>query len=116
MRSGFQVIAVCTTGSQVLSTCEDLGGGILVCGYRFSDMLYEELRECLPASMEMLLIASPGRLGSPGPEGVVYLPMPLKVQDLLSTPGDDDPLSAAQKKAHEASAQGEKCRRAETDL
>ncbi len=85
MRSGFQVIAVCTTGSQVLSTCEDLGGGILVCGYRFSDMLYEELRECLPASMEMLLIASPGRLGSPGPEGVVYLPMPLKVQDLLST-------------------------------
>ena len=85
MRNGFQVISVCTTGSQILSTCEDLNGGILVCGYRFSDMMYEELRECLPASMEMLLIASPGRVISPAPQGIVCLPMPLKVHDLIST-------------------------------
>lgn len=70
MRSGFQVIGVCTTGSQILSTCEDLNGGILVCGCRFSDMMYEELRECLPAFMEMLLIASPGRVISPAPQGI----------------------------------------------
>ena len=85
MRNGFQVISICTTGSQILSTCEDLNGGILVCGYRFSDMMYEELRECLPASMEMLMIASPGRVTSPVPEGIVCLPMPLRVHDLIST-------------------------------
>ena len=79
MRSGFQVIGVCTTGSQILSTCEDLNG------CRFSDMMYEELRECLPASMEMLMIASPGRVTSPVPEGIVCLPMPLRVHDLIST-------------------------------
>ncbi len=85
MRSGFQVIGVCTTGSQILSACENLNGGILVCGYRFSDMMYEELRECLPVSMAMLLIASPARMASPAPEGVVCLPMPLKIHDLIST-------------------------------
>ncbi len=85
MRSGFQVIAVCTTGSQVLSTCGDWDNGILVSGYRFADMMYEELRECLPAAVEMLLISSPNHWINPAPKGVICLPMPLKVHDLINT-------------------------------
>lgn len=85
MRSGFQVISVCTTGSQVLSTCGDWDNGILVSGYRFADMMYEELRECLPSTMEMLLVSSPNHWISPAPKGVVCLPMPLKVHDLVNT-------------------------------
>ena len=40
MRGGFQVVAVCTSGAQVLNSIEDLNGGIIVSGYRFEDMLY----------------------------------------------------------------------------
>ena len=49
------------SGSQALSAAEDLSGGILVCGYRFEDMMYDELRQCLSASFEMLVLASPSR-------------------------------------------------------
>ena len=34
MKNGFQVNAVCTTGSQVLSRIDDLNDGIVICGYR----------------------------------------------------------------------------------
>ena len=34
VRSGYEVAAVCMSGSQVLSAAEDLSGGIVVCGYR----------------------------------------------------------------------------------
>ena len=39
MKNGFEVVAVCTSGAQVLSQMEDLNGGIVVCGYRLTDML-----------------------------------------------------------------------------
>ena len=85
MRSGFQVLAVCNTASQVLSLCDEWDGGIVVSGYRFADMVYEELRECLPSTIGMLLIASPSHWVDPCPKGVVRLPMPLKVHDLVDT-------------------------------
>ena len=40
MRNGFEIIAVCTSGAQVLSQLDDLSSGIVVCGYRLTDMLY----------------------------------------------------------------------------
>lgn len=84
-RNGFPVVAVCTSGAQTISASEDLAGGIVVSGYRFEDMMYDELRQCLPQGMDMLLISSPGRLGGRTVPGVLCLPMPLKVHDLLST-------------------------------
>lgn len=47
MRNGFEIIAVCTSGAQVLSQLDDLSSGIVVCGYRLTDMLYSELRRLL---------------------------------------------------------------------
>lgn len=61
VRSGYEVAAVCMSGSQVLSAAEDLSGGIVVCGYRFEDMMYDELRQCLSFNFEMLVLASPAR-------------------------------------------------------
>lgn len=84
-QSGYSVRALCTTASQVLGTCEDMKSGILISGFRFPDMLYEELRECLPDSVDMLLLASPSHWTHPTPSGCVYLPMPLKVHELIST-------------------------------
>ena len=61
MRNGFQVVAVCTSGSQVLSSLEDLSSGIVVSGYRFEDMMYQEIREYMPKGFDMLLVALPSR-------------------------------------------------------
>lgn len=58
MKSGYQVDAVCTTGGQALQNVNALDGGILICGYRFADMMCSEIQAYLPANFEMLLVAS----------------------------------------------------------
>ncbi len=83
MKHGFQVVAVCTSGAQALSSLDGLNGGIVVSGYRFADMLYQELADCMPAGFQMLLVASAAKVGDSPPESMVYLPMPLKVHELV---------------------------------
>lgn len=85
MRSGFQVIAVCNSGAQALTYVEGLSSGIVVCGYQFPDMLFEELYDCLPRDFSMLMISSPGKWGARIEKDVVCLPMPFKVHDLVET-------------------------------
>lgn len=85
MRNGFQVIAVCTSGANVLTCVDGLSSGIVVCGYRFADMIYHEMYELLPHDFEMLLVASPSRWSSHMPVGIICLSMPLKVHDLVSS-------------------------------
>ena len=64
---------------------DSLGGGIVVCGYRFQDMLYTELREQMGGGFEMLLLASQRVLAEKVQDGVVAVRMPLKVHELLDT-------------------------------
>lgn len=85
VRNGFNVVAVCSSGAQAISSLDGLSGGIVVCGYRFADMLYKDIREDMPPGFEMLLLASPNRVGDGIPDGVVWLAMPLIVQKLLDT-------------------------------
>ena len=85
VKNGFDVVAVCTSGAQTLAQTEELNGGILVCGYRLADMIYSELHDCLSAEFSTLMVSSPSKWTSQMPEDVVCLPMPLKVNDLLST-------------------------------
>ena len=85
MKNGFRVVAVCTSGAQAISSLEGLNGGIIISGYRFEDMMYDELRQCLPAAVDMLLIASPSRWSGQNMKGMICLPMPLKVHDLVDT-------------------------------
>lgn len=85
MKSGFRVIAVCTSGAQVLNYAEGLSDGIVICGYRLADMLYEELSQYLPPEFEMLLVASPSRFGVENGGNIVRLAMPFKVHDMLAT-------------------------------
>lgn len=85
MQNGYRVDALCTTGAQVLQSANELGGGIVVCGYRFVDMMYTELHEYLPPEFEMLLVASPANCGERDLANIVCLSMPLKVNELLQT-------------------------------
>ena len=57
-RGGMDVIGVCSTGAQAMHYADTVDNGIVVCGYRMKDMMYTQLREYLPDSFEMLLIAS----------------------------------------------------------
>ncbi len=85
VKSGFHVVAVCTSGAQAIASAEDLGSGVVVCGYRLPDMLFAELYDCLPQEFSMLMVSSPGKRTAQIPENVVCLPMPLKVHDLVET-------------------------------
>lgn len=85
VRNGYQVNAVCNSGAQALSTLDNLADGIVICGYKMVDMIYNELHECLPQGFEMLLMASPHLLTSCEGNDIMCLSMPLKVHDLLNT-------------------------------
>ncbi|PWJ46924.1 ANTAR domain-containing response regulator [Faecalicatena contorta] len=85
VRDGIDVSGICTTGAQALQFADNFDDGIIICGYKMQDMLYSELREWLPESYEMLLVASPDKWSQGLVKGVVGLPMPVKVYDLLNT-------------------------------
>ena len=85
VRNGFRVAGVCCTGAQVIGQADGLRDGIVICGYKLADMVYSQLRECLPPGFEMLLMASDHLLSHCKGEGVVRLSMPFKVNDLVST-------------------------------
>ena len=84
-RGGMDVIGVCSTGAQAMHYADTVDNGIVVCGYRMKDMMYTQLREYLPDSFEMLLIASQDKWSSGDVEGIVGLSTPIKVYDLMNT-------------------------------
>lgn len=85
IRNGYEVNATCTSAAMVLSHANELDGGIVICGYRFADMQYNELMNYLPKGFDMLLIASPKRFEDCINNDIVCLGLPIKPQDLLNT-------------------------------
>ncbi|MCM1569560.1 MAG: ANTAR domain-containing protein [Roseburia sp.] len=85
LRNGFRVTGVCTTGAQAISQADGLHDGIVICSYKMADMLYTELKECLPYGFELLLMASQRLINECYGNGIVCLSMPLKVNDLINT-------------------------------
>ena len=85
-RGGFDGAVTCSSGVQALSVMDDLGSGIIICGYKLSDMLYLDLLEDLPPYFKMLLIAPTHRAPSEAKsENLIYLSTPLKKAELFST-------------------------------
>ncbi len=84
-RNGLEVTGVCTSGAQVLHYAETAEEGIVVCGYKLKDMMYQELREYLPPLFELLLVASRDKWSEDLAKGVVGLSMPVKAYDLVNT-------------------------------
>ncbi|MCD8336032.1 MAG: ANTAR domain-containing protein [Lachnospiraceae bacterium] len=85
IRSGYGVRAVCTSGAQALSAADRLGSGVIVCGYKFADMVYTELFEDMPPSFGMLLVASVRAVSEGISNGVLCVTMPFHVNDLLDS-------------------------------
>jgi response regulator NasT len=84
-QSGYSVQAVCTTGAQALESMNNLERGVLICGSRFVDMMYQELYDYLPPDFQMLLIASREAVQERNVENLVSLSLPIRVHELLQT-------------------------------
>lgn len=61
-RSGYDDILAFNSASQVIAAANECDGGIVLCGYRLTDMHYSELYGYLPREFQMLLVASPAKL------------------------------------------------------
>jgi len=85
VRHGFSVSAVCNTGAAAINYADSMNSGIIVCGYKYRDMMYTELHECLPPQFEMLLVASRQLWEEYGERDIVSVAMPLKVHELINT-------------------------------
>lgn len=85
VRNGYQVTAVCTSGAKVLSAISEYNDGIVICGYKLTDMMYCDVYESMPEQFQMILLASQARISEAEGSGVVSVVMPLKVNDLRNT-------------------------------
>lgn len=87
VRNGFQVDGVCSTGAQAIQLTEGLPSGLIISGYKMNDMLFSELKECMPVGFEMLLLASQKVITEDFEKDLICLSLPLKVNDLVNTVG-----------------------------
>lgn len=84
IKNGYDVNLACDSGAKAVNAANHLDGGIVICGYKFTDMHYSEINNYLPGSFQMLLLASPAKLADCD-GGIMCLAMPFKVQDLMDT-------------------------------
>lgn len=83
IRNEFDVNAVCTTGTSVISYANQLDEGIIICGYKLQDMYYSELRDYIPQTFDIILVTSPNRIEDGVRNDVVVLELPLKVNSMI---------------------------------
>lgn len=83
--NGFEVAAVHTTAAAALQETYNLESGLIISSVRLPDMFYRDLRDCLPAAFDMLLIGSAEAVREREGDGIVSLSTPLKSYELLRT-------------------------------
>ena len=85
IRNGFDDILACNSASQVIGTANESDGGVVICGYKLTDMHYSELFGFLPREFSMLLVASPGKLQDCYSREIVCLATPIQTREFVST-------------------------------
>lgn len=84
VKNEYDVNAVCTSATSVISYANQLDEGIILCGYKLQDMHYSELLDYLPKTFDMILVTSPTKIENGVEEGVDVLPLPLKLSELIN--------------------------------
>lgn len=84
-RNGYDDILACNNASQVIAAANESDGGVVLCGYRLTDMHYSELYGYLPREFRMLLVASPAKLQECSIGNIMCLAMPIHSHELVST-------------------------------
>lgn len=84
-RNGFDDILACNSASQVIGAANETDAGVVVCGYKLTDMHYSELFGYLPREFSMLLVASPAKFQDCYSSEIVCLSMPLHTREFINT-------------------------------
>lgn len=95
--AGIRVSASCESGAEVLRWCGRMSGGVVLAGYRLSDMTAEKLYDSLPEHISMVLLATEQQLECCSGARLCKLLAPVQrsalvdtVRMLLKTGGDSD--------------------------
>lgn len=84
-RNGYCDILAFNSASSVIAAANESDGGIVLCGYRLTDMHYSELYGYLPREFRMLLVASPAKLQECSSHDIMCLEMPVQAHELINT-------------------------------
>jgi response regulator NasT len=83
--SGISVLASCRSGSEAIRAVRKISGGIVICGYKLSEMTVTDLAYDLGGIAMVLAIAPPPQLEMCRNESVFKLPTPFTKGDLVSS-------------------------------
>ncbi len=82
---GLPVSTVCRSGGEVSRAVRKAGGGVVVCGYKLTDMTAEQLSENLLDIALVLLIATPPQMDLLSSNTLFKLSAPVTRGDLLAS-------------------------------
>ncbi len=78
---------VCRSGGEVIRSVKTMGGGVVVCGFKLSDMTAFELASNLDDAAQILLVAPPVQLAMCENEEIFLLPTPVNGSMLCGSVG-----------------------------
>ena len=81
---GFENTVTCTTAAAALIEVNKHPSGLVISGYKLSDMYYTQLAENLPKFFELLLLGSASVVGA-AEAGILAVTMPIKIYDFVNT-------------------------------
>jgi response regulator NasT len=83
--SGITVRGSCQSGSEAIRAIKKMSGGIVVCGYKLSEMTVSDLAYDLNGQAMILAVASPPQLQQCENDNIFKLPTPFSKGDLISS-------------------------------
>ena len=82
---GYPPYKLCKTGKEAIRAARNIGGGIIICGYKLIDMTADDLAYDIGDSGMVLAVGKPALLDMCENDSVCKLPTPLKKHDLYSS-------------------------------
>ena len=82
---GYPPFKLCKTGKEAIRAARNVGGGVIICGYKLIDMTADDLAYDIGELGTVLAVGKPSLLEMCENESVCKLPTPLKKNDLFAS-------------------------------
>lgn len=82
-RSGIEIRLVCRSGQEAIRAVRRMGGGIVICSSRLTDMTADELAETIGSDGLFLVLAKTHDLDYLNNENMFRVPLPVKSGELV---------------------------------
>jgi len=108
-QNGFRVSASCRTGAETIRTVKQMDGGIVICGWKFNDMMVDELAEALESvKVQILVIAKPAQLNMCEYKDLFRLHAPINSVQLITIVDMLDQIDSRNVRAAKKRTSGDK--------